>query len=116
MRVGQGSGEDVLVAELTLLNESGSELITELEFASSARPYAFHDQVHVHFPLTAAGLEAPGPGLAPIEWAKNAIMPDQFQDCEQIAVDNEETGRSLIAHYLEPTESDPARSSVRRRC
>ncbi len=106
LKAGQGSGEDVLEAEFTLRNESGKELTAELEFGSSARPYAFHDQVHVHFPLTAAGLEAPGPGLAPPEWAKNAIARDQFQDCEQIAVDNEETGRPLIAHYLEPTESD----------
>ena len=60
LRLGRGRGEDVLQAQLTLRNESGKEQAVAFEFATSARPYAYDDQVRVHFPLSTIGLENPG--------------------------------------------------------
>jgi hypothetical protein len=80
---GAREGEDVLQAELTLRNESGKEQAVAFEFATSARPYAYDDQVWVHSPLSAIGLENPGYGLAPLDFAVNAISTGQVKECDQ---------------------------------
>jgi hypothetical protein len=57
------------------------------------------------------GLEASGPGLAPPEWVKYAIQPDQFRDCEQIAVDKEEMG--IYMHQAAFDSASPLTTKLR---
>jgi hypothetical protein len=107
LRLGRGSGEDVLEAMLSLRNDTDEEKTVQLEFGTSVRPFPYDDQVIMHMPLTATGLEDPADPIAPGPWAISAIVSGQFQDCNQPFINNEEDGRSPIAHYLEPYESDP---------
>lgn len=108
LRAGRCGTEDVLEAEITLRNESGKAQILVLEFATSARPFAYDDQVLVHLPLAATGLEQPGSPICPGPWATNNVVEGQLKECDQPTIDMEEDGNAPVGHYLEARESDPS--------
>jgi hypothetical protein len=98
---GEGHGEDVLEATLTVRNTSDRPRSVALEFATCAQPSLRVDEQRVYVPLSAAGL------FGDARFA--ALGVKQFlKDCQQAIGRND-----FQCHYLEPMASDPGQRETR---
>jgi hypothetical protein len=96
IRVRPAGGEDALMAEVRVRNTGTRTESATLPFATSAHPARSYGAVRVHLPLTA------GPHSALLPLGMTALL-----ECGQAA-------SHAVAHYLEPSGSDPRTTTTHR--
>ena len=93
---GNGNGEDLLEAAITIRNTSSLAQKVEVGFISNAQPSVRVEEQHIYIPLSAAGL------FEDNRFAALGVK-EFLKDC------NQSVGRNIFeCHYLEPMASYPS--------